>query len=67
MPACLPTDASKQYVNEPAMVSGWGTLSSGASTSNDLREAIVNIVADTNATCIPYRITSTYTVHILKE
>ena len=59
MPACLPTDASKLYVNEPAIVSGWGTLSSGGSTSNDLRETTVNIVADNDATCTPYRITST--------
>ena len=38
------------------MVSGWGTLSAGGSTSNDLRETTVKIVEVTDA---PNRITNT--------
>ena len=41
------------------MVSGWGTLSAGGSTSNDLRETPVKIVVVTDAPSRPYRITNT--------
>merc|ERR1711892_138793 len=33
-PICIPADASKDYTDFTATVSGWGTLSSGGSTSN---------------------------------
>merc|ERR1719244_2210234 len=43
-PACLPTDASKTYANQQAVVSGWGTTSEGGSTSNVLKETTITIL-----------------------
>jgi len=48
-PICIPTDASKDYTDFTATVSGWGTLSSGGSTSNQLREVDVKVLS--NAKC----------------
>merc|ERR1711981_82339 len=46
-PICLPTDTSKDYTDFTATVSGWGTLSSGGSTSNKLREVEVKVLSNT--------------------
>ena len=55
VPACLPTDPNQLYVDQQAVVSGWGTTSFGGSTSNLLKETTVNIVANSDSTCLgPY-------------
>ena len=54
VPACLPTDPNNLYVGQQAVVSGWGTTSSGGSTSNLLKETTVKIVANSDSTCTPY-------------
>ena len=55
VPACLPTDPNNLYVGQQAVVSGWGTTSSGGSTSNLLKETTVKIVANSDSTCLtPY-------------
>ena len=48
-PICLPVDDSKDYNDFMATVSGWGTLSSGGSSPNKLREVTVKVL--TNAEC----------------
>ena len=48
-PICLPADDSNDYNDFVATVTGWGTTSSGGSTSNRLRE--VNVVVMTNQEC----------------
>jgi len=54
VPACLPTDKSKTYAGQAATVSGWGTTSSGGSTSDVLKETQVEILADSASQCTPY-------------
>ena len=48
-PVCLPEDDSADYNDFTATVTGWGTLSSGGSTSSKLRE--VEVVVMTNTEC----------------
>jgi len=48
-PACLPSSASNNYDNVEAVVSGWGTTSSGGSQPDVLMEATVNTMS--NAQC----------------
>merc|ERR1712142_109104 len=48
-PACLPADDSNDYNNFVATVTGWGTTSSGGSTSSKLREVDVEVL--TNDEC----------------
>jgi len=48
-PACLPPDDSNTYAGETATVTGWGTTSSGGSTSNTLNEVDVTVL--TNDDC----------------
>merc|ERR1719244_1008275 len=48
-PACLPSSASTNYDNVEAVVSGWGTTSSGGSQPDVLMEATVNTMS--NAEC----------------
>jgi len=47
-PICLPVDASKNYADFTATVSGWGTLSSGGSTTNKLREVDVKVLSNSD-------------------
>jgi len=54
IPACLPTNINELYVGQSAKVSGWGTTSSGGSTSNVLKETDVTITAQSDATCTKY-------------
>jgi secreted trypsin-like serine protease len=54
VPACLPTDVTKMYENQNAVVSGWGTTSFGGSSSNKLKETTVEILPSSNAACTPY-------------
>jgi len=54
IPACLPTNINELYVGKSAKVSGWGTTSSGGSTSNVLKETDVTITAQSDATCTKY-------------
>jgi len=49
-PICLPSDTSEDYAGFTATVTGWGTLSSGGSTSDQLREVDVNVL--TNNECV---------------
>ena len=46
-PICLPVDANNNYNDFVATVTGWGTLSSGGSTSNKLREVDVKVLTNT--------------------
>ena len=48
-PACLPADDSNDYAGQIATVTGWGTTSSGGSTSSTLNEVDVNVI--TNDAC----------------
>lgn len=48
-PACLPSSSSNNYDNRDAVVSGWGTLSSGGSTASIPREVTVRTM--TNSAC----------------
>ena len=48
-PICLPVDASIDYSDFTATVTGWGTLSSGGSTTNKLREVDVKVLS--NSAC----------------
>jgi len=45
-PACLPTSSSTNYDNRQAVVSGWGTLSSGGNTPNILHEVTINTMSN---------------------
>ena len=47
-PICLPTDASQDYTDFTATVSGWGTLSSGGSSSKKLREVDVKVLSNSD-------------------
>jgi len=47
-PICLPTDTSKDYTDFTATVSGWGTLSSGGSSSKKLREVDVKVLSNSD-------------------
>ena len=46
-PVCLPLDDSDDYSGQTATVTGWGTTSSGGSTSNKLREVDVQVLTNT--------------------
>jgi len=45
-PVCLPTDSTNTYAGQKATVTGWGTTSSGGSTSNVLLEVDVNVLSN---------------------
>merc|ERR1712013_755675 len=47
-PICLPADASQDYTDFTATVSGWGTLSSGGSSSKKLREVDVKVLSNSD-------------------
>jgi len=49
MPVCLPTSTSTNYDNREAVISGWGTLSSGGFSPSSLYEVTVNTMS--NAQC----------------
>ncbi|XP_023330353.1 cationic trypsin [Eurytemora carolleeae] len=51
VPACLPTDTNNKYAGQSAIVSGWGTTSSGGSSSPILKETTVQIVSSSDPTC----------------
>lgn len=48
-PACLPETPDNKYIDVPAVVSGWGTTSTGSKQTNDLREAVLQTM--TNEEC----------------
>merc|ERR1719430_1752280 len=52
VPACLPSTSSQQYTGWQAVVSGWGTTSSGGATSDVLKETSQTILANTAAECV---------------
>merc|ERR1719153_721661 len=52
VPACLPPTSSQQYVGWQAIVSGWGTTSSGGATSDVLKETSQTILTNTAAECV---------------
>ena len=45
-PACLPSNSNTNYDNRQAVVSGWGTLSTGGSTPSVLHEATLNTMSN---------------------
>merc|ERR1712168_352030 len=49
-PVCLPSDDSNTYAGQQATVTGWGTTSSGGSTSSTLREVVVQVLSNTERT-----------------
>merc|ERR1711874_241894 len=53
-PACLPTSSSTNYDNRRAVVSGWGTLSTGGTTPSVLIEATINTMSNAQCTRSPY-------------
>ena len=50
-PVCLPEDDSQTYAGEDTLVTGWGTTSSGGSTSTVLREVTVGVISNQVKTC----------------
>merc|ERR1711990_36982 len=52
VPACLPSRNSQKYTGWQALVSGWGTTSSGGATSDVLKETSQTILANTAAECV---------------
>merc|ERR550534_3513238 len=52
VPACLPSSTSQKYAGWDAVVSGWGTTSSGGRTSDVLKETRQTILANTAAECV---------------
>jgi len=49
-PACLPASSSTNYDSRQAVVSGWGTLSSGGSTPTVLHEVTINTMSNSQCT-----------------
>jgi len=49
-PACLPASSSTNYDNREAVVSGWGTLSSGGNQPTVLHEATINTMSNSQCT-----------------
>ena len=47
-PACLPTDAGSHYGGQLAVVSGWGTVGSGASLNSALHQVSVTVFNDSD-------------------
>ena len=45
-PVCLPQEAGAQYGGQPAVVSGWGTVGSGASLNSALHQVTVTVFND---------------------
>merc|ERR1719334_2709561 len=52
VPACLPSSTSPKYAGWDAVVSGWGTTSSGGRTSDVLKETRQTILANTATECV---------------
>merc|ERR1712200_290987 len=52
VPACLPSSTSQKYAGWDAVVSGWGTTSSGGRTSDVLKETRQTILPNSAAECI---------------
>ena len=48
-PVCLPTDTSNTFAGDDAIVTGWGTISSGGWLSSSLLEVTVKVL--TNNAC----------------
>ena len=48
-PICLPTDTSENFGGVEAIVTGWGTTSSGGSLSSSMLEVTVKVL--TNSQC----------------
>ena len=45
-PICLPTDTSEKFAGVEAIVTGWGTTSSGGSLSSSMLEVTVNVLSN---------------------
>ena len=48
-PVCLPTDTSNTFAGDDAIVTGWGTTTSGGSVSSTMLEVTVKVL--TNNAC----------------
>jgi len=55
VPACLPSDASKTYAGELAIVSGWGDTSYRGDDSLTLKAANLTIMEQNSPKCTAYR------------
>ena len=53
-PACLPTNDDNDFAGETATVTGWGTTSSGGSTSNTLNEVDVTVISQNDCRYLNY-------------
>merc|ERR1712025_1211434 len=51
VPACLPTDKTKTYAGQSAVVSGWGAEGFQGAGSKVLKETTIKILADTDLEC----------------
>merc|ERR1712168_1027860 len=49
-PACLPQSSNTNYDNRQAVISGWGTLSTGGTTPSVLHEATVKTMSNSQCT-----------------
>ena len=45
-PVCLPTDTSNNFAGVDAIVTGWGTTSSGGSVSSSMLEVTVKVLSN---------------------
>ena len=45
-PVCLPTDTSNNFAGDDAIVTGWGTTSSGGSVSSTMLEVTVKVLSN---------------------
>jgi len=59
-PACLPSSSSNNYDNVAAVVSGWGTLSSGGRQPDVLQEVTVNTMTNGQCTSSPMKYPGSY-------
>jgi len=53
-PACLPSTTTNTYAGEQAIVSGWGTTSSGGETSQILKATNITILEQSDDKCAVY-------------
>jgi len=47
-PICLPDNVNELYTNAEAIVTGWGTTSSGGSASSTLQEVMVKVISNSD-------------------
>jgi len=53
-PVCLPDSRTNTYTGDDAIVTGWGTTQSGGSSSNTLKEVVVQVLSNAACRATPY-------------